>query len=163
VQSVFSVRAAILGHDDEVDGDYCCEAMRTHVEYRCSDHPDPYDCPDNVVVRTQDGSFGLPVHDGGQSHIVIRFCPWCGAALPAEEFDYNSLNPEGVAFGCEYCADFQNRNFGHVNQIGSDAARGLILIRCPMCRSLYENTPEGEDVTRRLDELEARDLYPDAF
>jgi hypothetical protein len=22
--------------------------------------------------------YGVPVHDGGQSHIVIRFCPWCG-------------------------------------------------------------------------------------
>jgi hypothetical protein len=60
---------------------YCCPAMRKHVEYRCPDHPDPYDCPDNVIVRTKDGYFGLPIHDGGGSFIAIGFCPWCGAKL----------------------------------------------------------------------------------
>lgn len=62
---------------------YCCEALSTHTEYRCPDHPDPYDCPDNVVVRAKDGSFGLPIHDGGGSHIAISHCPWCGSELPA--------------------------------------------------------------------------------
>ena len=27
--------------------------------------------------------YGVPVHDGGQSHIQINFCPWCGAKLPS--------------------------------------------------------------------------------
>ena len=36
---------------------------------------------------------------------------------------YDNLNPSGVNFGCDYCADFQNRNFGHVTQIGSDPGR----------------------------------------
>jgi len=24
----------------------------------------------------------IPVHDGGSSGIVIRYCPWCGSTLP---------------------------------------------------------------------------------
>ncbi len=51
--------------------------------------------------------------------------------------DFNDLNPPGVAFGCDYCADWQNRNLGHVTQIGTDPDRGMILIRCPKCGSLY--------------------------
>jgi hypothetical protein len=27
--------------------------------------------------------YGIPVHDGGSSHIQIGFCPWCGAKLPS--------------------------------------------------------------------------------
>jgi hypothetical protein len=49
---------------------------------RCDEHPDPYECADNVVVQTESGYFGLPVHDGGSSHVVIQFCPWCGTRLP---------------------------------------------------------------------------------
>ena len=74
--------------------------------------------------------------------------------------EYDNLNPPGVDFGCDYCADWQNRNFGHVTQIGTDPDRGMILIRCPMCETLYENSVEGEDATRRLDEVEARIIYP---
>lgn len=61
---------------------YCCQDMREMVEYRCDEHPDPYDCADNVIVKEESGYFGLPVHDGGTSHIVIRYCPWCGTRLP---------------------------------------------------------------------------------
>lgn len=65
-----------------------------------------------------------------------------------------------VDFGCGYCADDQNRLFGHVPQIGSDPTRRMILIRCPRCGALYENTPSGPDATRRLSSEEADDLYP---
>jgi len=26
--------------------------------------------------------FGLIIHDGGQSYMLINFCPWCGRKLP---------------------------------------------------------------------------------
>jgi hypothetical protein len=65
-----------------------------------------------------------------------------------------------VEFGCEYCADDQNRWFGHVTQIGSNEARMMILLRCPRCDALYENAAEGEDRTRRLTENEARQQFP---
>jgi hypothetical protein len=68
--------------------------------------------------------------------------------------------PDAVDFGCEYCADEQNRFYGHVTQIGSSEARGRILLRCPRCDALYENTPAGPDETRRLTEVEADRLFP---
>ena len=50
---------------------FCCDEMRAKVDYRCPDHADPHDCPDNLVVRRKDGSFGLPIHDGGSSAVGI--------------------------------------------------------------------------------------------
>jgi uncharacterized Zn finger protein len=64
-----------------------------------------------------------------------------------------------VEFGCDYCADGQNRLHGHVTQIGSDE-RGLILLRCPRCGAFYENMAGGFDRTRRLTVDEARELFP---
>jgi len=37
----------------------------------------------------------------------------------------------------------------------------MILLRCPKCGTLYENTPKGDDATRRLSETEAAELYPE--
>jgi hypothetical protein len=74
------------------------------------------------------------------------------------------MGGEGRAgdFGCEFCADDQNRWHGHVAQVGSSEARLTLLLRCPRCGALYENTPRGPDRTRRIDEDEARRLFPDA-
>jgi hypothetical protein len=63
-------------------------------------------------------------------------------------------------FGCDYCRDEQNRLYGHVTQIADSEERGMILLRCPRCRALYENTPVGRDRTRRLAEDEAATLFP---
>ena len=61
---------------------YCCEEMTRQVEYSCDLHRDLSDCPDSLVVHVNGtGEFGLRVHDGGSSFIVIRHCPWCGAHL----------------------------------------------------------------------------------
>ena len=67
-----------------------------------------------------------------------------------------------IEFGCDYCADDQNRWYGHVTRIGSDEHRQRILLHCPRCGALYENSPQGEDATRRLTEDEARKLNPNA-
>ena len=66
-----------------------------------------------------------------------------------------------VEFGCDYCRDDQNRFFGHVTQVASDETRQMILLRCPRCEALYENSPAGRDETKRLTEDEARRLFPD--
>jgi len=63
-------------------------------------------------------------------------------------------------FGCGYCADDRNRWYGHVKQIGSSEERGMILLLCPRCGALYENTAGGADQTRRLTLAEAARLYP---
>jgi hypothetical protein len=63
-------------------------------------------------------------------------------------------------FGCEFCADDQNRLYGHLTQLGSDETRQMILLRCPRCGALHENAPSGDDKTRRLSPEEAGRLYP---
>jgi hypothetical protein len=40
-----------------------------------------HECPD-ALIATVRGGYGLIVHDGGQSVIEIKFCPWCGSGLP---------------------------------------------------------------------------------
>jgi len=59
------------------------------------------------------------------------------------------------SFGCEYCASEENRLFGHVPQIGSNALQHLIVMRCPKCGAFYSNTPDGDDQTQRLKETAA--------
>lgn len=62
--------------------------------------------------------------------------------------------------GCDYCRGDQNRLYGHVTQIASDEARRMILLRCPRCLALYENSPDAPDRTRRLSETDAEVLFP---
>jgi hypothetical protein len=66
-----------------------------------------------------------------------------------------------VLFGCDYCADAQNRLFGHVTQVASNPDTGLVLIECPRCQSLYQNTPHGPDRTRKLSVAEAAEAFPE--
>jgi hypothetical protein len=60
-----------------------------------------------------------------------------------------------VDFGCEFCADDQNRLYGRLDQIGSDETTQTILLSCPCCGTLYENGPAGDDKTQRLTPGEA--------
>jgi hypothetical protein len=59
----------------------CCDELEEHLNWSCDMHDDPYDCPDAVILRSSRGQYGLPIHYGGRSYIVIGFCPWCGADL----------------------------------------------------------------------------------
>jgi hypothetical protein len=62
--------------------------MREQAEYRCDQHPDPFDCPDNLVYYNATfNEYGLIIHDGGGSKLNIDYCPWCGTALPASRRD----------------------------------------------------------------------------
>ncbi|HBT09998.1 MULTISPECIES: DUF6980 family protein [Leeuwenhoekiella] len=36
---------------------------------------------DVVINKWTDGTYGIPIHDGGTSIIEINFCPWCGQNL----------------------------------------------------------------------------------
>lgn len=63
---------------------HCCDRMKQEVEYVCEQHPNRFECPDCLLhFSPKHRQYGLIVHDGGKSSIGIRFCPWCGAALPA--------------------------------------------------------------------------------
>jgi hypothetical protein len=39
---------------------------------------------DEIPVRfiSKFREYGIEVLDGGSSHIVLEFCPWCGSTLP---------------------------------------------------------------------------------
>ena len=51
---------------------HCCQSM----EYYLSNE-------DNIVdYWNKYDEYGIPVHDGGTSMIVIEYCPWCGKKLP---------------------------------------------------------------------------------
>jgi hypothetical protein len=65
-----------------------------------------------------------------------------------------------VEYGCAFCADDQNRWFGHLDQLSSNDL-GLILLRCPHCGSFYSNTAGGWDETKRLTSSEAELAFPD--
>jgi hypothetical protein len=57
--------------------------MRWHAESTCDVHPDRFDCADALVhYSAVRGDYGLIVHDGGSSFIVMAYCPWCGVELP---------------------------------------------------------------------------------
>ena len=66
---------------------FCCDSMKENtlrssgddVDFRCSDKPVYYDEIFN--------EYGLIVHDGGQSYIMINFCPWCGKKLSESKRD----------------------------------------------------------------------------
>jgi hypothetical protein len=65
---------------------YCCKALWEQAHRQCGDHPDPSDCPDVLIAAPENGAeFGIRIHDGGSSFVVIRYCPWCGAQLPRRE------------------------------------------------------------------------------
>lgn len=60
----------------------CCESMQAALEMTCSEHDDPFDCPDSLLAYNAGlNQFGLIVHDGARDVVLIRFCPWCGSAL----------------------------------------------------------------------------------
>ena len=65
---------------------YCCETMEWQVAQTCDMHPDPFDCADNLVYHdARRDRYGLIIHDGGASFVIIKFCPWCGQRLNATE------------------------------------------------------------------------------
>lgn len=67
---------------------HCCDEMAQRSEHRCPSHPDPFDCADNLVCfSTWHNRYGLIVHDGGASFVVIDYCPFCGTELPNDRND----------------------------------------------------------------------------
>lgn len=60
---------------------YPCVHIAYYCNLLCDKHADAWECADVVIVRTEDGEYGIPVKDGGSSYYHIRFCPWCGTSL----------------------------------------------------------------------------------
>ena len=67
---------------------HCCKVMQHQIEYRCDQHPDPFDCPDNLVHYSDKfDEYGIIIHDGAASFSCISHCPWCGSRLPESQRD----------------------------------------------------------------------------
>lgn len=63
--------------------DFCCLEMAEKITYKCDQHPNPWSCPDNIIVKdTKNSEYGIPVRDGvdskASSYVTIHYCPWCG-------------------------------------------------------------------------------------
>jgi hypothetical protein len=62
---------------------HCCDELRSQVEHTCKQHRDPFNCPDHLIqYSSRFDEYGIVVHDGGSSYVVIRYCPWCGSCMP---------------------------------------------------------------------------------
>jgi hypothetical protein len=62
--------------------------MTEKLKYKCEQHPDPFDCPDNILYYSpQFDEYGIIIHNGGSSYIGIDHCPWCGTKLPESKRD----------------------------------------------------------------------------
>jgi len=65
------------------DHPHCCEEMARAVTFQCDRCDDRFQCSDALVhFEAVFDEYGIIVHDGGQSFVAIRHCPWCGATLP---------------------------------------------------------------------------------
>ena len=57
----------------------CCEMM----EYFLNNNES------NKIIQYSDrfDEYGIVIHDGGNSSIIITYCPWCGKELPKSKRD----------------------------------------------------------------------------
>jgi hypothetical protein len=67
---------------------FCCEDMTDAIAFDCDQHADPFECNDQLVVYNEVfDEYGVVVHDGGASYVLLSFCPWCGTKLPESQRD----------------------------------------------------------------------------
>jgi hypothetical protein len=70
------------------DISHCCGAMYDALQFECTDHTDPFACADALIVYNDIlCEYGLIIHDGSASYVLIEKCPWCGTQLPASARD----------------------------------------------------------------------------
>ena len=77
----------------------CCTAMAAALDFTCDQHADPFECGDGLIVYHEPfDEYGIVVHDGGASYVVIQHCPWCGTRLPDSRRDswFDALDAIGI-------------------------------------------------------------------
>ena len=77
----------------------CCDYMSSHLDWACHMHADRFDCADALVLfRPEYQEYGIIIHDGGSSTVVMSFCPWCGTKLPESQRDrwFDELRARGI-------------------------------------------------------------------
>jgi hypothetical protein len=63
--------------------------------------------------------------------------------------------------GCDFCADSDNRHFGHMDQVLGDDG-GVALLRCPLCQVIYLPPDDGSEVFARLTRQQALAILPES-
>ena len=66
--------------------EFCCLEMSDKIFQSKHKNGDiKYGDVDVIINHWKDGTFGIPIHDGGSSLIQINFCPWCGTNLKKQQ------------------------------------------------------------------------------
>ncbi len=79
---------------------HCCTEMRDALINECGMHADdPFACTDLALSYSDTfDEYGIMIHDGGASVLVISYCPFCGAKLPDSRRDdwFDRLEAMGI-------------------------------------------------------------------
>jgi hypothetical protein len=80
---------AIKSHLEAAGFDYnnfCCITMANNVFLSYNENGEiDIENHDVVINKWKDGTYGIPIHDGGSSVVKINYCPWCGSKLNKDE------------------------------------------------------------------------------
>ena len=69
-----------------MENHFCCNKMDYFVQNHCDIHDNQFECPDCIIYYDDyNSTYGIILHDGGQSFVEIDFCPWCGNRLMTAE------------------------------------------------------------------------------
>jgi hypothetical protein len=64
---------------------HCCILMAYRlIEDKKSKNKFKINYDSVITYRSKSKDYGIPIHDGGYSYIVITYCPWCGSQLKAD-------------------------------------------------------------------------------
>jgi hypothetical protein len=83
--------------------------MAKALDFGCSQHAGPFACPDALVVYNEVlDEYGLIIHDGTASYVLIDRCPWCGTRLPESARDkwFDAVDALDLAEGASPPAEF---------------------------------------------------------
>ena len=89
-----------FAHPGATAADHCCADMAKAVANDCIEHADDgFACADLLVAYSPVfDEYGLLIHDGGASMLLISHCPWCGTKLPGSARDrwFDELEAMGL-------------------------------------------------------------------
>lgn len=73
---------------------YCCEEMKCFTD---ESYEEKYGMSRVIVYDKIFTEYGIIVNDGGNSSIIIKYCPWCGRKLidSKRELWFEELNNMG--------------------------------------------------------------------
>jgi hypothetical protein len=79
--------------------DIYCSAMKHELSRECEHHETKFECADMLIYYEAPlNEYGLIIHDGGPSYILMKYCPWCGSKLPESKRDEYFDKLENLGF-----------------------------------------------------------------